>query len=129
MNRTFCLTLAFASALAAGCHKSQVVVNSAQQPTAAQSATVSPAPPATMQAASPAPQQANAAKPGAMPLAGQGNKPLNLPPSVMEKLTRPLTREEIDRLPPEVRDTILRAQGKLPPTPAQKTSPAATPKK
>lgn len=43
-----------------------------------------------------------------------------LPPALMEKLTRPLTLEEINRLPPDVRDMILRAQGRLPASPSPK---------
>lgn len=35
-------------------------------------------------------------------------------PSVMERLTRPLTPEEIMQLPPATRDMILKAQGKTP---------------
>lgn len=46
------------------------------------------------------------------------------PPSFIEdRLKRALTLEEINRLPPEIRDTILRAQGRLP------ASPAPSPKK
>jgi hypothetical protein len=37
---------------------------------------------------------------------------LPLPPALMEKLTRPLTLEEIKRLPPDVSDMILRARGR-----------------
>lgn len=47
-----------------------------------------------------------------------------LPPDIWERMTRPLTLEEINKLPPETRDMILRAQGRLPgspsPSPAKK---------
>lgn len=46
-----------------------------------------------------------------------------LPPDLWNRMTRPLTLEEINKLPPEVRDTILRAQGRLP------ASPSPSPKK
>ena len=56
-----------------------------------------------------------AAKPGtsATPVA-QGTIPAQIP----EMLRRPLTHEEIMKLPPETRDMILRAQGKPVPTPS-----------
>ena len=45
-----------------------------------------------------------------------------LPPDLWQRMTRPLTLEEINKLPPETRDMILRAQGRLPasPTPQKK---------
>lgn len=46
-----------------------------------------------------------------------------LPPDLWQRMTRPLSLEEINKLPPEVRDTILRAQGRLP------ASPSPSPKK
>ncbi|HYE71957.1 MAG TPA: hypothetical protein VEF04_01450, partial [Blastocatellia bacterium] len=48
-----------------------------------------------------------------------------IPPAVMQKFTKPLSLEDINKLPPETRDFILRAQGRLPASPA----PKATPKK
>jgi hypothetical protein len=42
------------------------------------------------------------------------------PPALWERMTRPLTLEEINQLPPETRDMILRAQGRLPASPAPK---------
>ncbi|HZS04662.1 MAG TPA: hypothetical protein VFD58_07490 [Blastocatellia bacterium] len=65
--------------------------------------------------AQPGGQDAKNAKPGATPAA--------IPNSIPERLRRPLTLEEINKLPPEVRDMILRAQGRLP------ASPTPTPKK
>ncbi len=41
-----------------------------------------------------------------------------LPPDLWQRMTRPLTLEEINKLPPETRDMILRAQGRLPASPA-----------
>lgn len=52
-----------------------------------------------------------------------GQNAQKAPPSFIEdRLKRALTLEEINRLPPEVRDAILRAQGRLPasPTPLPK---------
>jgi hypothetical protein len=46
-----------------------------------------------------------------------------LPPAIWDRMTRALTREEIEKLPPETRDMILRAQGRL------QASPTPTPKK
>lgn len=43
-----------------------------------------------------------------------------IPPQIPEILRRPLTREEIMRLPPETRDMILRAQGQPVPSPTKK---------
>lgn len=43
-----------------------------------------------------------------------------LPPDLWQRMTRPLTLEEINKLPPETRDMILRAQGRLPASPAPK---------
>jgi hypothetical protein len=41
-----------------------------------------------------------------------------IPAQIPEMLRRPLTHEEIMKLPPETRDMILRAQGKPVPTPS-----------
>jgi hypothetical protein len=43
-----------------------------------------------------------------------------IPPQIPERLRRPLTREEIMKLPPETRDMILRAQGLPVPSPTKK---------
>ncbi len=43
-----------------------------------------------------------------------------LPPDLWQRMTRPLSVEEINKLPPETRDMILRAQGRLPASPAPK---------
>jgi predicted small lipoprotein YifL len=118
----------------------------AQSAPSAQSPTPAPASQASSQASSkltaqPSPQAPGAAAPSATPVTTIAGKPVvtpppadpnaakvaaqakPLPPSVMEKLTRPLTLEEINRLPPDVRDMILRAQGRLPASPAPKQSP------
>lgn len=47
-------------------------------------------------------------------------KSKQMPPAIWDRMTRPLTLEEINRLPPETRDMILKAQGRLPATPAPK---------
>ena len=62
-------------------------------------------------AASPAAQS----KPGAT-----AQSPAAIPNSIPERLRRPLTLEEINQLPPETRDMILRAQGRLATSPAPK---------
>lgn len=46
--------------------------------------------------------------------------PASIPNSIPDRLRRPLTLEEINKLPPETRDMILRAQGRLAPSPAPK---------
>ena len=51
------------------------------------------------------------------------NEQKKLPSVIEDRLKRALTLEEINQLPPEIRDTILRAQGRLP------ASPAPAPKK
>ena len=51
------------------------------------------------------------------------NDQKKLPSVIEDRLKRALTLEEINQLPPEIRDTILRAQGRLP------ASPAPAPKK
>ena len=42
------------------------------------------------------------------------------PPDLWQRMTRPLSLEEINNLKPETRDMILRAQGRLPASPAPK---------
>ncbi|MBX3280267.1 MAG: hypothetical protein KF868_19885 [Acidobacteria bacterium] len=68
-------------------------------------------------AATASPATATESKPGASatPMV-QGT----IPPQIPEILRRPLTREEIMRLPPETRDMILRAQGQPVPSPTKK---------
>jgi hypothetical protein len=75
----------------------------------------------------------NNAQPNASPAAGGGGgsntaaKPATsatpvaqgtIPAQIPEMLRRPLTHEEMMKLPPETRDMILRAQGKPVPTPS-----------
>lgn len=72
------------------------------------------------------PSPGSSGAPPIVPPAGKDGKAKNdqkaLPPDLWERMTRPLTLEEINKLPPETRDMILRAQGRLPasPTPAPK---------
>lgn len=102
-----------------------------------------PAPPASAQNASApaAPAASPSASPGAMAVAptlampssplpnGKGGNaqakgdPKNMPPALWQQLTRAKTLEEIKQMPPETRDAILRAQGRLP------ASPSPSPKK
>lgn len=84
-------------------------------PASVSGAAASPAPASSI----PAPMMSPIA-----PDAKAGGKPAKdqkpLPPALWERMTRPLTLEEINQLPPETRDMILRAQGRLPASPAPK---------
>jgi len=76
----------------------------------------------------PSPSAAAKASPGISPGTVSGAQPA-VPSSIPERLRHPLTREEIEKLPPDVRDMILRAQGRASATPATpKPSSTATPK-
>jgi len=69
----------------------------------------------------PATPPAVTAKPAVTVTPGGSPGPLaTIPPQIPERLRRPLTREEIMKLPPETRDMILRAQGLPVPTPTKK---------
>lgn len=125
-------TLFISSALALySCGKPQTTAPPQQAAAPAASATpaATPTVSASLQtAAAPSPPKTIAGKPvftppPVAPSAPTGQQAKPLPPALMEKLTRPLTLEEINKLPPNVRDMILRAQGRLP------ASPSATPKK
>ena len=68
------------------------------------------------------PTQAGATATPAVTVAPRGSPgPLaTIPAQIPERLRRPLTREEIMKLPPETRDMILRAQGLPVPSPTKK---------
>ena len=105
MGRIASILVCLAALLAVGCR------DTTPQPAATPQPSVAPSP----RAAGAAIPIAPAASPGA-----------TIPPSIMERVGRPLTREEILKLPPEKRDPILRAIGQTPPpaSPAPKASPA-----
>ncbi len=73
------------------------------------------------------PSPGSSAAPPLVPPVGKDGKAKGdqkaLPPDIWDRMTRPLTLEEINKLPPETRDMILRAQGRLPGSPSP--SPAA----
>lgn len=108
-----------------------------QQPTPTPPAAAAAAAPSTSPNASPSPSAMAVAPTLATPAPGSSVAPMlppnakdngkqakaeqkPLPPDLWQRMTRPLTREEIDKLPPETRDMILRAQGRLPASPAPK---------
>lgn len=71
------------------------------------------------------PSPGSAVAPPILPNPKEGGKQAKseqkpLPPDLWQRMTRPLTLEEINKLPPETRDMILRAQGRLPASPAPK---------
>ncbi len=110
------------------------------QQSAAPTTTTSPAPNASVQVALPqasASVGANVSAPAASasvppkiktPMTnpamarGKDGKPPQMPPGI-DRMYRALTLEEINALPPETRDMILKAQGRYP------GSPTPTPKK
>jgi hypothetical protein len=93
----------------------------ATQPAPAIPATAgTPAPPATPPAVAGKPAVTPNPNSSTAQMSKDAAQAKPLPPALMEKLTRPLTLEEINRLPPDVRDMILRAQGRLPASPSPK---------
>lgn len=100
MTRLFFNVFAGVVLLAAGCGRSTESGKPTPSPTAA--------PPAAVVAPS-------IAVPSGSP-AVMATIPFQIP----ERLRRPLTREEIMKLPPETRDMILRAQGRPLPSPTKK---------
>ncbi|HEX4945417.1 MAG TPA: hypothetical protein VFZ34_01975 [Blastocatellia bacterium] len=128
------LTFAFAillCGLAACSQQSSPPQPAPSQPEAAAAPSASPvASPSAMAVAPPltTPSASSSAAPSLVPSppnskdngkqAKTDQKPL--PPDLWERMTRPLTLEEINKLPPETRDMILRAQGRLPASPAPK---------
>ncbi len=125
MKRYFLFFILVAAATLIGCNKTQP-------------APAAPTPAPSQVSIVPAPMPAPAtgvASPGAVPPAVKNAAPIlpgklgkdgkvatqPLPPAIWDRMTKPLSDEDIKKLPPETRDMILRAQGKLP--------PAASPKK
>ncbi|MFN7928572.1 MAG: hypothetical protein U0Y68_11605 [Blastocatellia bacterium] len=101
-----------------GCHKAAEQTTPAQ-PAAAQ-ATPAVSPTASSSAMAVAHTLATpSGSPGAPPPNGK-DAPKNVPNVIGDRLHRALTLEEINQLPPETRDAILRAQGRLPASPAPK---------
>ncbi len=110
-----------------GCNKQ--ATPSQPEASAAQNApSASPSPNASVVAPTltmPAPGTAIAPPPLIPPNPKDGGKSAkvdqkSLPSVIGDRLYRALTLEEINQLPPETRDTILRAQGRLPASPAPK---------
>ena len=130
MKRYFLLFILIAAVTLVGCNKTEPApMANVATPVASEAAVVAPA----MPAASPA---IVTASPGAAPvppsmknpapiLPGQKGKDGKvasqpLPPAIWDRMTKPLSDEDIKKLPPETRDMILRAQGKIPPAPTPK---------
>lgn len=108
------LLLLFSLLVLSACSKS------AQQAAPAQNAAAPTAPAATPAATPNAMAVApTLATPGAPPANGK-DAPKNLPNVIGDRLFRALTLEEINKMPPETRDAILRAQGRLPASPTPK---------
>lgn len=103
MKRSFLVALAIIAVMIVGCTSKKTTSNAQPSP--------SPA------AAGAGGGAATASKPGAT---GTPVVQGTIPPQIPESLRRPLTHEEIMRLPPETRDMILRAQGKPVPSPTRK---------
>ena len=130
MKRYFLLSILVLAAVLAGCNKTEPApVTNVATPAASEAADAGNA----MPVASPA---IIAASPGAVPVPpavknaapilpgkpGKDGKIASqpLPPAIWDRMTKPLSDEDIKKLPPETRDMILRAQGKIPPAPTPK---------
>ena len=129
MKRYFLLFILVLAAALAGCNKSEPAPAANVANPAASEAAVAPA----MPVASPS---IVTASPGAVPVPpavknaapilpgkpGKDGKVASqpLPPAIWDRMTKPLSDEDIKKLPPETRDMILRAQGKIPPAPTPK---------
>jgi hypothetical protein len=126
MKRYFLLFILVAAAALVGCKKTEPApVTNVATPASSEAAIA----PAGM--SSPA---IIAASPGAVPPAVKNAAPIlpgkpgkdgkvasqPLPPAIWDRMTKPLSDEDIKKLPPETRDMILRAQGKIPPAPTPK---------
>ena len=130
MKKVLFFTLLIAVFSLAGCNRSQATTTApAQNQNATAAAPAAPTAPAaapsispsvTTPMSSPVPIPFMTGKPGKD--AKGKNKPGQSPqmPPGMDRMYRALTLEEINHLPPETRDMILRAQGRM---------PAATPPK
>ena len=117
------LLLLFSSLIGCSKHTPAPAQDAAAQPSIA-SATPSPSPSAMGQASTLA--MPSGAPPAAPNFKGGKDAKADqkaLPPVIGDRLYRALTLEEINQMPPETRDMILRAQGRLP------ASPAPSPKK
>lgn len=128
MKRYFLLLILVAAAMLVGCNKTEPApVANVATPAASETPIVAPA----MPVASPA---IVTASPGTVPPTLKNPAPIlpgkpgkdgkvasqPLPPAIWDRMTKPLSDEDIKKLPPETRDMILRAQGKLPPSPTPK---------
>ena len=128
MKRYFLLFILVLATALVGCNKAEPApVTNVATPASSEAANVGNA----MPVASPA---IIAASPGAAPPAVKDAAPIlpgkpgkdgkvaspPLPPAIWDRMTKPLSDEDIKKLPPETRDMILRAQGKLPPAPTPK---------
>lgn len=129
MKKVLFFTLLIAVFSLAGCNRSQATTTAPaqnQNATAAPALPTAPAvapsisPSVTTPMSSPVPTPFMTGKPGKD--AKGKKKPTQAPqmPPGMDRMYRALTLEEINQLPPETRDMILRAQGRM---------PAATPPK
>ena len=126
MKKVLFFTLLVAAFSLAGCNRSQATTTAPAQNQNTAAAQTSPAvapsisPSVTTPMSSPVPIPFMTGKPGKN--AKGKNKPTQAPqmPPGMDRMYRALTLEEINHLPPETRDMILRAQGRM---------PAATPPK
>lgn len=137
MNRVLIFLFTIFALTVAACNKQPDATTS---PVAAQPATAA-APSASIAVPNASPGAIAVAPSVAMPTPGTASSPLvplapgkvgkdgkqqakgdqkPLPPDLWQRMTRPLSLEEINKLPPETRDMILRAQGRLPASPAPK---------
>ena len=126
MKRYFLLFILVAAAALVGCNKTEPApVANVATPAASEAAVVAPASPAIVAASPGAAPVPPALKNPAPILPGQKGKDGKvasqpLPPAIWDRMTKPLSDEDIKKLPPETRDMILRAQGKIPPAPTPK---------
>ena len=113
------VALAAGALIVVGCREK---AQTGATPTASASPVAAASSPGAMVASSPVvlASPMDPTKPMPMPQAANG-MPKSLD-AIPERLRRPLTLEEINALPPETRDMILKAQGRLP-------AAGATPKK
>ncbi|NOT58631.1 MAG: hypothetical protein HOP19_00220 [Acidobacteria bacterium] len=108
----FALTFAGATLCASACREaapSNSTANATASPAAAAGDAGAAAASSPVVLASPI----DPTKPIPMPSGAAGAMPNSLN-AIPERLRRPLTLEEINALPPETRDMILKAQGRLP---------------
>ncbi len=126
MKRYFLLFILVAAATLVGCNKTEPApVTNVPTPAASEAVVVAPASPSIVTASPGAAPVPPSMKNPAPILPGQKGKDGKvasqpLPPAIWDRMTKPLSDEDIKKLPPETRDMILRAQGKLPPAPTPK---------